>query len=88
MLVSSVSLLSCVVVVCLHKQQQLQALEHQNERFALEAHHREEEERRRQAVAAMTPASPWHGTPPSLQMDPEWQVCVCWVFAGQLLPCT
>lgn len=53
---------------------QLMMMEHQNERIALEAHHREEEERRKQAVAAMQPGGPWHGVPPTLKLDEDWQV--------------
>jgi hypothetical protein len=52
-------------------------MEHQNEKSVLEAHHREEEERRRAALASMQPGCPWHGTPPYLQMDAEWQVRSC-----------
>ncbi len=55
---------------------QLIMMEHQAEKHALEAHHREEEERRRAAVHAMQPGCPWHGVPPALQFDTEWQVGV------------
>jgi hypothetical protein len=60
-------------------------MEHQHERVALEAHHREEEERRHQGLAAMQPGCPWHGIPPPLQLNQDWQVrrtnsCCVWLI--------